>query len=129
MKIPTMTTSDIGNGNMIEIVMLIPKDIPIQISWLRRNCLLSILVFISPHLFQCFSLNKLFHYNLQRWDLKGVLIGLGFAAEYETLPLHFSGWFIPYFSRLYDKWMIAKHCKYKLTLFLKLYVNYLLNKV
>ena len=29
---------------MIEIAMLIPKDIPIQISWLRRNCLLSILV-------------------------------------------------------------------------------------
>jgi len=44
MKTPIMTTSDIGNGNIIEIVMLIPKEIPIQISWLRRNCLLSILV-------------------------------------------------------------------------------------
>jgi hypothetical protein len=53
MKTPIMTTSDIGNGNIIEIVMLIPKDIPIQISWLIRNCLLSILVFISPQLFQC----------------------------------------------------------------------------
>ena len=53
MKIPIITTRDIGNGNMIEIVMLIAKDIPIQISWLRRNCLLSILVFISPQLFQC----------------------------------------------------------------------------
>jgi hypothetical protein len=48
MKTPIITTSDIGNGNMIEIEMLIPKDIPIQISWLRRNCLLSILVFSSP---------------------------------------------------------------------------------
>jgi hypothetical protein len=48
-----MTTSDIGNGNMAEIVILIPKDIHIQISWLRRKRLLSISVFISPHLFQC----------------------------------------------------------------------------
>ena len=51
MKTPIITTSDIGNGNMIEITMLIPKDIPIHINWLRRNCLLliPILVYnISP---------------------------------------------------------------------------------
>ena len=42
MKTPIITTSDIGNGNTIEITMLIPKDIPIHISWLRRNCLLLI---------------------------------------------------------------------------------------
>jgi len=34
MKTPIITTNDIGNGSMIEIAMLIPKDIPIQISWL-----------------------------------------------------------------------------------------------
>jgi hypothetical protein len=33
MKIPTMTTNDTGNGNMIEIAILIPKDIPIHIIW------------------------------------------------------------------------------------------------
>ena len=38
MKTPIITTSDIGNGNTIEITMLIPKDNPIHISWLRRNC-------------------------------------------------------------------------------------------
>ena len=31
-KVPTMTTNDIGNGTSIEMVMLIPKDIPIQTS-------------------------------------------------------------------------------------------------
>jgi hypothetical protein len=37
-----MTTNDTGNGNMIEIAILIAKDIPIHIIWLRRNCLLLI---------------------------------------------------------------------------------------
>jgi len=46
MKTPIITTSDIGNGNMIEIKMLIPKDIPIHINWLRRNCLLLIPILI-----------------------------------------------------------------------------------
>ena len=35
-----MTTNDIGNGTSIEIVMLMPKDIPIQITWLIKNHLL-----------------------------------------------------------------------------------------
>jgi len=42
MKTPIMTTNDTGNGNMIEIAMLIPKDIPIHITWLIRNPLLLI---------------------------------------------------------------------------------------
>ena len=30
MNTPNIATKDIGNGIMIEMVMLIPKDIPIQ---------------------------------------------------------------------------------------------------
>jgi len=40
MKIAIITTNDIGNGNIIEIAILIPKDTPIHNSWLIRNCLL-----------------------------------------------------------------------------------------
>jgi hypothetical protein len=32
MKIPIIATNDRGNGNMIEIAILIPKDSPIHIS-------------------------------------------------------------------------------------------------
>ena len=47
-----MTTNDTGNGNMIEIAILIPKDIPIHIIWLKRNCLLfiPILEYVSSQL-------------------------------------------------------------------------------
>ena len=45
MKTPIMATNDIGNGTNIEIVRLIPIDIPIHISWLMRNCLLLALIF------------------------------------------------------------------------------------
>ena len=49
MKTTIITTNDTGNGNMIEIAMLIPKDIPIHINWLRRNPLLLIpILHISP---------------------------------------------------------------------------------
>jgi hypothetical protein len=32
MKTPIITTNEMGNGNMIEIAILIPKDIPIHSS-------------------------------------------------------------------------------------------------
>ena len=32
MKTPIIVTNDIGNGNNKEMAMLIPKDIPIQIT-------------------------------------------------------------------------------------------------
>ena len=40
MNTAIIATRDIGNGTNIEMVMLIPKDIPIHIIWLNRNCLL-----------------------------------------------------------------------------------------
>jgi hypothetical protein len=41
-----MATNDIGNGTNIEIVRLMPIDIPIHISWLMRNCLLPLLLLL-----------------------------------------------------------------------------------
>lgn len=40
MKIPIMATNEKGNGTNIEIVRLMPIDIPIHIIWFIRNCLL-----------------------------------------------------------------------------------------
>ncbi len=47
MKTPIIATSEMGNGTNIEIVRLMPIDIPIHISWLTRNCLLLALIFIQ----------------------------------------------------------------------------------
>jgi hypothetical protein len=43
---PIIITNDIGNGTNIEMAMLMQKDIPIHIIWLRRNCLLLLLALI-----------------------------------------------------------------------------------
>ena len=44
MNTPNMTAKDIGNGNKIEIVRLIPNDIPNQTNWLSRNCFLLLIL-------------------------------------------------------------------------------------
>ena len=44
-----MTAKDNGNGNKIEIVRLIPKDIPSQTNWLSRNCLLLLILILDSH--------------------------------------------------------------------------------
>jgi hypothetical protein len=49
MNTPNMTPKDIGNGNKIENVRLIPKDIPTQTNWLSRNCLLSLMLILDSH--------------------------------------------------------------------------------
>jgi hypothetical protein len=49
MNTPNMTPKDIGNGNKIEIVRLIPKDIPSQTNWLSRNCLLLLILILDSH--------------------------------------------------------------------------------
>lgn len=40
MKIPIMATNEKGNGNNMEIVRLMPIDIPIHSICVIRNCLL-----------------------------------------------------------------------------------------
>ena len=49
MNTPNMTAKDIGNGNMIENVRLIPNDIPSQTNWLSRNCLLLLILILDSH--------------------------------------------------------------------------------
>jgi hypothetical protein len=49
MNTPNMTAKDIGTGNKIEIVRLIPKDIPRQTNWLSRNCLLLLILILDSH--------------------------------------------------------------------------------
>jgi hypothetical protein len=49
MNTPNMTAKDIGNGNKIEIVRLIPKDIPSQPNWLSRNCLLFLILILDSY--------------------------------------------------------------------------------
>jgi hypothetical protein len=39
-KTAIITTNEIGKGRMIEIAMLMAKDIPSHTIWLKRNCLL-----------------------------------------------------------------------------------------
>ncbi len=51
MKIAIIATNDIVKGNIIEITMLIPKDIPSHIIWLRINFLLLVLILIASQLF------------------------------------------------------------------------------
>ena len=46
---PNRTAKDNGNGNKIEIVRLIPKDIPSQTNWLSRNCLLLLILILDSH--------------------------------------------------------------------------------
>jgi hypothetical protein len=43
MNTPNIATKDIGNGTSMEIVMLMPKDSPIQTNRLSRNGLLLLL--------------------------------------------------------------------------------------
>jgi hypothetical protein len=50
MKTPIITTSEMGNGTNIEMVMLMPKDIPNHIIWLSRNCLLLLALIFFIHL-------------------------------------------------------------------------------
>lgn len=47
MNTPNITARDIGNGNKIEIVRLIPNDIPSQTNWLSRNCLLLLILILD----------------------------------------------------------------------------------
>lgn len=55
MKTPIIATNDVGNGNIIEIAKLIPKDIPSHNIWLRINFLLLELIFIPSSLFEMFT--------------------------------------------------------------------------
>ncbi len=50
MNTPNITAKDIGNGNNMEIVRLIPKDIPSHTNWLVRNCLLLLMLKFDSHL-------------------------------------------------------------------------------
>ena len=50
MNTAIMVTSDIGNGTNIEMVMLMPKDIPNHIISLSRNCLLLLALIFFIHL-------------------------------------------------------------------------------
>jgi hypothetical protein len=50
MNTPNITANDIGNGNNMEIVRLIPKDIPSHTNWLVRNCLLLLMLKFDSHL-------------------------------------------------------------------------------
>ena len=50
MKTPIIATNEVGNGNIIEIAKLIPKDIPSHNIWLRINFLLLELIFIVSSL-------------------------------------------------------------------------------
>lgn len=45
---PIITAREIGNGIIIEIAILMPKDIAMTISWLMRNCLLLAVIYLLP---------------------------------------------------------------------------------
>ena len=59
MNTPNITARDIGKGNKIEIVRLIPNDIPSQTNWLSRNCLLLLILILDlPSLMLLYSYYK-----------------------------------------------------------------------
>jgi hypothetical protein len=55
MKTPIIATNDAGNGTIIEIARLIPKDIPSHTIWLTINRLLLELTLIASPLFEMFN--------------------------------------------------------------------------